>query len=89
MVTGDEVVRFTLYIACAYLEIGDVAKAETELREIVQRFEIKDAAKVNEVRRAIEAYIAAERPNAAAAPRFSIRRGMAGASAPLVAGEAE
>jgi hypothetical protein len=66
----DEVTRFSLYLATAYLEIGDVVKAEAELREVVKKFEIKDVAKVNEARQAIEAYIAANRPNTAAATSF-------------------
>jgi hypothetical protein len=67
---ADEVTRFALYLATAYLELGDIEKAEAELRGLVKKFEVKDVARVNEARHAIEAYIAANRPNAAAATSF-------------------
>ncbi len=58
------------YLAVAYLEMNDVAKAEAELRGMVTAYAISDAAKVTEARTGLEAYIAAKRPNAAAAQDF-------------------
>ena len=58
------------YLAIAYLELGDLANAETELRAIVTGYAISDADKVTEARTGLEEYIAAKRPNAAAAQSF-------------------
>lgn len=58
------------YLAVAYLETGDVAKAEAELQSIVSGYAISDAEKVTEARTGLEEYIAAKRPNADAAKSF-------------------
>ncbi|MEO7093922.1 MAG: hypothetical protein ABI175_11770, partial [Polyangiales bacterium] len=58
------------YLAVAYLELGEIATAEEELRGIVTGYAISDAEKVTEARTGLEEYIAAKRPNAATASGF-------------------
>jgi tetratricopeptide (TPR) repeat protein len=58
------------YLAHAYLEIGEPAKAEAELREIVERYGVKDAEKVDEARTGLEEYIANGGKGCAAANEF-------------------
>ena len=55
------------YLGFAYLDIGDVAKAEAELRRIVDGYAISDPEKVSKAREGLEKYIADKRPGAATA----------------------
>ncbi|MBL0217504.1 MAG: hypothetical protein IPQ07_26975 [Myxococcales bacterium] len=58
------------YLAAAYLELGDLANAEAELRGIVLAYAISDAEKVREARAGVEKYIADGRPHAETAKGF-------------------
>lgn len=58
------------YLASAYLETGEPAKAEAELRGIVAQYGVKDVKKVDEARTGIEEYIAKGGKGAAAAREF-------------------
>ena len=58
------------YLGFAYLDIGDDANAEAELRRIVDGYAISDAAKVAEARKGLEEYIAENRPGVAKAREF-------------------
>jgi tetratricopeptide (TPR) repeat protein len=58
------------YIGFAHLDLGDRAKAEAELRRIVDDFAITDAEKVAKQRENLEKYIAENRPGAAIAREF-------------------
>lgn len=55
------------YLAFAYLDVGDIASAEKELRYIVDAYAISDAEKVTQAREGLEKYIAEGRPGASAA----------------------
>lgn len=59
-----------IYIALASLALGDAATAETELRDIVGRYAIKDAAMVTAAREKLEEYANEGKPNAAVAKGF-------------------
>jgi tetratricopeptide (TPR) repeat protein len=49
-----------IYIAKASLDLGDAATAEKELRDIVDRYAVKDAKMVTSAREAIEEYVKEE-----------------------------
>lgn len=55
------------YLGFAYLDLGDRAKAEAELRRIVDGYAISDPDKVAKAREGLEKYIADDRPGAATA----------------------
>lgn len=59
-----------IYIALASLDLGDPPTAEKELRDIVERYAIKDAKMVTTAREKIEEYIAEDRAGKAAANGF-------------------
>ena len=58
------------YLAHAYLELGETAKAEAELRGVVETYGVKDAEKVDEARKGLEEYIAKGGKGASAAKGF-------------------
>jgi len=58
------------YLAHAYLELGEPAKAEAEMRGVVERYEVKDPDKVNGARKGLEEYIAKGTAGAVAARGF-------------------
>ncbi len=58
------------YLGFAYLDVGDAANAELELRRIVDGYAVSAPAKVTEVREALEKYLADKRPGAAIAGGF-------------------
>jgi hypothetical protein len=58
------------YLGHAYLDLGEPAKAEEELRGIVDDYAITAPDKVKDAREGLEKYIAAGRPGAAAAKPF-------------------
>jgi hypothetical protein len=58
------------YLGFAYLDLGDRAKAEEELRRIVDGYAISDPEKVATAREGLEKYIADKRPGAAIATEF-------------------
>jgi hypothetical protein len=58
------------YLAFAYLGTNEPAKAEAELRGVLERFAITDAAKITEIREGLEEYIAETKPGAATATKF-------------------
>jgi len=59
-----------IYIAKASLDLGDPATAEKELRDIVERYEIKESELVKTAREKIVEYVKEEKPGAAAAQGF-------------------
>ena len=58
------------YLGFAHLDLGDRAKAEAELRRIVDGYAISDPEKVATAREGLEKYIADNRPGAAIATEF-------------------
>ncbi|MBS1118466.1 MAG: hypothetical protein H6Q90_694 [Deltaproteobacteria bacterium] len=68
--TLDNVGRDLLsrYVAAAYLGLGEVAKAEAELRELLARSSDKDT--IRGVRRALEHYVEDDKPGADAVTAF-------------------
>lgn len=58
------------YLGLAYLDLGDRAKAEEELRRIVDGYAISDPDKVAKAREGLEKYVADARPGAATATEF-------------------
>lgn len=59
-----------IYIAMASLDLGDPARAEKELRDIVERYAIKDAKMVATAREKIEEYVEEGRAGKAAAETY-------------------
>jgi hypothetical protein len=58
------------YLATAYLDVGEAANAEAELRRIVDGYAISDPEKVAKAREGLEKYIAGGRPGADTARGF-------------------
>jgi tetratricopeptide (TPR) repeat protein len=58
------------YLGFAYLDVGETAKAEEELRRIVDGYAVSDAEKVTKAREGLEKYIADARPGTATAREF-------------------
>ena len=68
--TAYEYTWSAIYIAMASLDLGDLATAENELREVVDRYAIKDAKMVTTAREKVEEYISENRAGTAQAKTF-------------------
>jgi tetratricopeptide (TPR) repeat protein len=68
--TAYECTWVAIYVAQAALDLGDVATAEQELRELLGVYQISDPVQIVTARTALEDYIAEQRPGAAAAQGF-------------------